>query len=82
MLSCLHNVHGSISLYSVSSIYCIMWEDKDTAEAHYQDLLRIKARLEKESDVNEYRMKTINDMINIADSERNSEKREKVEFYR
>jgi len=59
-----------------------MWEDKDTAEAHYQDLLRIKARLEKESDVNEYRMKTINDMINIADSERNSEKREKVEFYR
>ena len=82
MLSCLHNTHGSISLYSVSSIYCIMWEDKDTAEAHYQDLLRIKARLEKESDVNEYRMKTINDMINIADSERNSEKREKVEFYR
>lgn len=59
-----------------------MWEDKDTAEAHYQDLLRVKARLEKESDVNEYRMKTINDMINIADSERNSEKREKVEFYR
>lgn len=59
-----------------------MWEDKDTAEAHYQDLLRIKARLEKESDVNEYRMKTIKDMINIADSERNSEKREKVEFYR
>ena len=59
-----------------------MWEDKYTAEAHYQDLLRVKARLEKESDVNEYRMKTINDMINIADSERNSEKREKVEFYR
>lgn len=58
-----------------------MW-DKDLAELHYQDLVKIKERLEKDESTNEYRMKIINDLLKIADEERNDIKKDKVEFYR
>lgn len=58
-----------------------MW-DKDLAELHYQDLVKIKERLEKDESTNEYRMKIINDLLKIADEERNDTKKDKVGFYR
>lgn len=58
-----------------------MW-DKDLAELHYQDLVKIKERLEKDESTNEYRMKIINDLLKIADEERNGTQKDKVEFYR
>lgn len=58
-----------------------MW-DKDLAELHYQDLVKIKERLEKDESTNEYRLKIINDLLKIADEERNGIQKDKVEFYR
>lgn len=58
-----------------------MW-DKDLAELHYQDLVRIKERLEKDKSANEHRMKVIDDLLKIADHERNETKKDSVEFYR
>ena len=45
-----------------------MYPDAKSAGEHYDDLLKVKERLDKDPNCNTYRMKIINDSIKEADA--------------